>query len=82
MVQHLRPERTSLPAEQHIGAVGAADAFWAVTGVTSINVVSAPTRVIPQVNIVPKTAAAERCRIENGAIASGVAEGMAGGLRG
>jgi hypothetical protein len=31
---------------------------------------------------VPKTAAAERCRIENGAIASGVAEGMAGGLRG
>jgi hypothetical protein len=71
VVQHLRPERTSLPAEQHIDAVGVADAFWAVTGVTSINIVGAPTTVIPQVNIVPKTAAAERCLIENGALPSG-----------
>jgi hypothetical protein len=79
VVQHLRPERTSLPAEQHIDAVGAAGVFWAGTGVTNIKIDGAPTRVIPQVNIVPKTAAAERCRIEDGAVPSGGGAGTAGG---
>ena len=68
-----------MPAEQHIDAVGVADAFWAVAGVTSITIVDAPTMAIPLVNCMPKTAAAEQVPVES---ACGALRGSRGHSRG